>query len=40
MSQVEKAGERLSNISSPELISVKNSIVKNQKIDDVLLVVK
>ena len=40
MSQVEKAVERLSNISSPELISVKNSIVKNQKIDDILVIVK
>jgi hypothetical protein len=38
--QYDKAVERLSSISTPALISVKNSIVKNQKQDDILLIVK
>ena len=38
--QLDKAIERLSNISSPSLISVKNAVVKNQKQDDILLMVK
>jgi hypothetical protein len=38
--QYEKAVERLSSISTPALISVKNSLVKNQKQDDILLIVK
>jgi hypothetical protein len=38
--QYEKAVERLSSISTPALISVKNSLVKNQKQDDILLLVK
>jgi len=38
--QYDKAVERLSTISTPALISVKNSLVKNQKQDDILLIVK
>ncbi len=38
--QYDKAIERLNAISSPTLISVKNSVVKNQKQDDILLIVK
>lgn len=38
--QYDKAVERLNSISNPALISVKNSIVKNQKQDDILLIVK
>ena len=38
--QYDKAVERLSSISTSALISVKNSLVKNQKQDDILLIVK